>query len=1417
MPIRVVKRCSKRLSKRYYHYGQLIASRTNLLLVFSLSFISYFSLPVIRKQLLSHTAQHTTSLDGQFWQNSPHVQYDNSTSNPNYIIQQIRLSHVDRPISFELVQKAHSIYTKIATNEALFHICHQHDDQCLIHAPPAFQDEQDWRQQSSHTHVQHYESHPLSIYANVTFNSKGEYIKADAILLSFVLKQQPETLNIWEEIIGQIKQELDMFKLLPYDISPKVQLSIVAYIIIFYLVSVAFGKSQLVKSGYTFGLSAVFLSLACFTTTWGIFDKLGITFNNVPWYLPLLTVNIACLENIFLFTNAVLDAGCDMVVKEKISRGIQSVGLPMTATLLAELMILSVGTAMDKALIKEFCLFAKVALIVDYILQMTFVIAILSIDIKRVELTDLDDRQMSKRLHELANYDGDIDQLPPDFCPVQETDDKVESKSCAECKDFKTHRVLNSLMLCFIVLGLSLFTKKEKHFHTTKRLTSSLNINMTMPNYIPDYQSDIYHLSHQFWSIINPEKEYTWLQVEPPSLFINDHVSDVENYIEKIQTYYHAKSLNIQYSPELPPSLFRLFLHSILQRVVMFLIGINVPMLILWLCLIGIITWMTPKWRDQWLLPLLVRAFNKSVLAILTFIWSIHDIYKVHIKGINTKHEYDANGLHRGAITAQVIFNQERAHIKDVHVRTLTHQHVADIQQLNANAKGSLVSCGHDGRLVLWDTERAKWIARLDKLYSRSGILQATLNPDYRKPMKKKHQPVILPKNQNLKPICVKVDRGNKWVAAGYDDHTIRVWNLHTGVVVREMDIVHHVQVVLDEPTLRNRFSSTRREPNGHNNKHRNGDRILDIQFIGAITEYCHPLIAEAAARARPEANMCQNYVLSVHKSGLIREWNIVSGECIQTIKTGHTKDITLLHVVDAKAHHRKLGVTWVFTGSKDGTIKCWERQLQETSQWTLLYTVEHSSPITAMAIENPLGGMGILVSGSLDGTLKVWNFETGEPVCTLSDGKAKPEKNKDVIGSSIRHFSNFNDLLTDSISDTESTTSHQSPAADRHHHRGSIQQIAITRSCEVGPCRDCDSCFGSGFFIASSALDNKVHAWRLARLEGSEGSCTLSTRDYFRKQYKHRKIEDSGDFTTRRRRSPSQTKKTINRHTHAIKTTPTNNVNLLDIEQLGGDAHVSLFPTFLGKIDQPAGRGLVFCDKILAGVRRRRGQKLEWEAWFAALEYFDPEEGDETMKIPVETFSLDQEDRLPVKEDASTSFFGLFRSSNNTATAAGSVVDPPLKYKRICSSDEDDAADRDEDEAGENLPFSTIRHVIPIDGKGFACDYGNFIKLVYVDNKPSPSEKEVMKSSGILEESGQDEEITKDGECSPATRGKDGCCGGVNKKKNGGLCCGEKRRVLPPVRNNACGIKNAAECSQRHNCSRSFDCAQQQHRQLLQ
>lgn len=66
--------------------------------------------------------------------------------------------------------------------------------------------------------------------------------------------------------------------------------------------------------------------------------------------------------------------------------GLQSVGVPMTATLIAELLILKVGTFMDSDLIQEFCTFIQVAITVEFFLNSTFIIAVLSVDIKRVEV-----------------------------------------------------------------------------------------------------------------------------------------------------------------------------------------------------------------------------------------------------------------------------------------------------------------------------------------------------------------------------------------------------------------------------------------------------------------------------------------------------------------------------------------------------------------------------------------------------------------------------------------------------------------------------------------------------------------------------------------------------------------------------------------------------------------------------------------------------------------------------------------------------------------------------------------------------------------------------------------------------------------------------------------------------------------------
>ncbi|KAG2197938.1 hypothetical protein INT47_002965 [Mucor saturninus] len=1599
MPNRVVSRVAKKLSAYYYNYGKTVASRTCILLLFSLSFISYFSLPYLNKSRRTGVtpttlnniplSQISTSLDAQCWHASAHVQFNNFTLTrhlppSHYLItERIRLSHPDRPITFELIQKAKEIYLSIASTivmddnqpVSLNSICYQHQGHCLIHAPP-FEELNtiaDWKE-TTNLHNQpslKYETHPYSIYLNTTFDAQDELVKADAVVITFILKQTQNgnTLRIWNSILHQVKLEHHIlnvdnfmhdgdisnggsiwyasantssqmlqykFNLFPFELSYKVQFSIVAYMIAFYLVSVAFGKSNLVKSGYSFGLAAVFLSIACFTTTWGIFIKLGISLNTVPWYLLLISVNVASLENVFLLTNAVLYAGCDMIVIEKVSRGLQSVGVPMTATLVAELIILSLGGYMDNALIKEFCMFTKVALCVDYLLEMTFVIAVLSIDIKRVELADLDDRQMSKRLHELANHESETENQQPDFCPVQDTPNKDDSKSCADCKDFKTHRIFNALMLCFVVLSLALFCSKDTnhHHHQLHKL----------------YQPELNQLSDQFWSTVNPNKDVTWLQIEPPHLLIySTDPYKVSEHVEQLQQLYLAKYMVIRTKIQHGPSLFRSFIVSSLQNLISFILNINVPMLILCLVMVGIITWMTPKWRDQWLLPLITHTFNQVIYILLDW-FPLQRVY-LYMRGLpyeGESKEYDADGIqHHGAISVQNIFNQQqyRANVKQVQVRTLKSHHVADIQNLDANAQQSLVSCGQDGRIVLWnaDVSKATWVARLDKLsLGRGGVVQAIQNPDFsmkRKSASKQKKKVAdtLTKARLPKARCVSVDQGNKWIAGGYEDGVVRIWNVSTGTLVREMEYQPHLPSVVEvqeviAPKLRNRFNANPSATSITNMKREAVDRILFLQFIGAVAEYCHPLVAEVASRVRSNDEECQNFVITAHKSGVLHEWDIVSGECIQTVKTGHTKDMTQLHVVDSKTTpHRKSGVTWVFTASKDGTVKCWERRLIQakdedecsSSHWLLAYTIEQTSPVTSIVTELPVGGMGVLVTGCNDGSVRVWNFETGESICTLSVGKsttASPATSivdNLLVGGPIRKFSKFSTLHSElsssseeeegNESDTNSTYSRASTvtsgAAD---HRGAIYQVVVTRYCEVengpGLCRGCDTCFGNGFLIASSSMDNKVHAWRLERSDsGHEGSCTLCTKDYHRKQYKHRKSsisEDAGPEAVnkltpngrRRRRSSSQqiatsTKKRFISRPVMNASNDSSVLELLDIEQLAGDAHIPLKATFLGKIDQPAGHGVVFCDKILAGVRRRRqhhhqpnnhNQKGgEWETWFASLQYYNPslskEEGIvNMMRIPIETFDLDHDDTMPLdsqKEDDITSaqalkgtLLSLFTKASGTTEKK--TIDHQLKYKRIHAtidnvSDDESAEDplEDEDilEASENLPFSAVRHIIPLDGCGLACDFGNFIKLVYLD-KPSLTEKAKIKQASdsregrppqqlkiveqaVIEE--EEEEVDSgcqcddddNGACSPKNKDVDGCCGGANKSKDG-KCCGggagnvkkqqdEKRRLRSlqkkqqlqqqqqaVVTPNACsGVRSLADCSLRNNCSRASDC----------
>ena len=66
----------------------------------------------------------------------------------------------------------------------------------------------------------------------------------------------------------------------------------------------------------------------------------------------------------------------------------------MARSLVVELAIMLAGAASDIEALRQFCVFAAVAVLVDFALQVSFFVTVLSIDIRRLELVDLQDARL---------------------------------------------------------------------------------------------------------------------------------------------------------------------------------------------------------------------------------------------------------------------------------------------------------------------------------------------------------------------------------------------------------------------------------------------------------------------------------------------------------------------------------------------------------------------------------------------------------------------------------------------------------------------------------------------------------------------------------------------------------------------------------------------------------------------------------------------------------------------------------------------------------------------------------------------------------------------------------------------------------------------------------------------------------------
>ncbi|CAL1263212.1 unnamed protein product [Larinioides sclopetarius] len=164
---------------------------------------------------------------------------------------------------------------------------------------------------------------------------------------------------------------------------------VIAYVVLFLYIYFSVYKIELVKSKWILAISAVLTVVMSLLMSVGLCLWFGLSPTlSGSEILPYLIVVIG-LENMLVLTKSVVSTPMHLDVKLRVAQGLSKEGWSITKNLLTELALLMVAFLTFVPKIQEFCLFAVVGLLTDFFLQLVFFATVLSVDIRRMEVTDL--------------------------------------------------------------------------------------------------------------------------------------------------------------------------------------------------------------------------------------------------------------------------------------------------------------------------------------------------------------------------------------------------------------------------------------------------------------------------------------------------------------------------------------------------------------------------------------------------------------------------------------------------------------------------------------------------------------------------------------------------------------------------------------------------------------------------------------------------------------------------------------------------------------------------------------------------------------------------------------------------------------------------------------------------------------------
>lgn len=197
--------------------------------------------------------------------------------------------------------------------------------------------------------------------------------------------------------------------------------------------------------------------------------------------------------------------------------------------------------------------------------------------------------------------------------------------------------------------------------------------------------------------------------------------------------------------------------------------------------------------------------------------------------------------------------------------------------------------------------------------------------------------------------LCLQYD--HRFIISGSSDKTIKQWDINTGELIRSL--TGHTESVLNLRFDENYVVSCSKDRTV---------RVWSIHSGFALRR----LVGHRAA-----VNACQfsdNLIVSASGDRTIKLWDLETGACLRTFDS-HSRGIAC---VQFDGH-------LIVSGSSDQTIKLWDASTGECLQ-TL---TGHSNLVRTVQFDTQTDR---IVSGSYDETIKIWSMKRGQPLLSLRD-----------------------------------------------------------------------------------------------------------------------------------------------------------------------------------------------------------------------------------------------------------------------------------------------------------------------------------------------------------------------------------------------------------------------------------------------